>query len=140
MDDKLVNKIVEHEGIRKYAYTDTTGHITVGVGRNLSQGGEGLSTDEIFYLLKNDIARIQKDLSNYSWFKSLNDVRQGALVELAFNVGVSGLLGFNRMIGCLDAKNYAGAAKELQNSTWATQVSIARSKDMVERLSYGRYL
>ena len=67
-DPKLEEKIVQHEGIRKFVYTDTMGFSTVGIGRNISETGEGLSVDECFYLLRNDIDRCAKELSNLQWF------------------------------------------------------------------------
>lgn len=136
----LENKLVEHEGIRKFAYTDTVGKITVGIGRNIDKDGEGLSVDECFYLMRNDIDRRYRVLMQYDWFKMQNDARQGALIELAFNLGINGLLEFKDVIAALNPLNPGAAYKALNDSKWATEVSPARSKDICSRILYGRYL
>lgn len=50
---KLKNMLVQDESYRQFPYTDTTGHLTVGIGRNISQ--RGISTTEASQLLDNDI-------------------------------------------------------------------------------------
>lgn len=138
ISEKLEAKLIEHEGIRRFPYVDTTGHLTIGVGRNLKS--KGLSIAEIMLLLRNDIDEVYKQLSGYSWFKTQNDVRQDALVELAFNLGLRGLLSFKRMIAVLEPLNPSVAAKELLDSKWATQVGPNRANDIASRIRNGRYL
>ena len=138
---KLEEKLVFHEGIKKFAYTDTLGNITVGVGRCLQDKvGKGLLVDEIWYLLRNDINDVQSQLQSYSWFKNQNDVRRDALIELCFNMGLSNLLKFKKMLAALDAHNYSLASRELLDSLWSTQVGVNRSKDLASRISAGLYL
>ncbi len=90
--------------------------------------------------MRNDIDRLYRELSNYSWFKGLNDARQGVIIELAFNIGINGLLGFKRMIAALEPLNPPLAAKEMLDSKWAEQVGKNRSQDMASRMREGRYL
>ncbi len=137
----LEHKLIEHEGMKKSAYEDSLGFLTIGIGRLIdARKGAGLSVDEIFYLMRNDIDRLHRELTNYSWFKCLNDVRQGVIIELAFNVGINGLLSFKRMIAALEPLNPPLAAKEMLDSKWAEQVGANRANDMASRLREGRYL
>ncbi len=139
-DEMLIGRIVEHEGMKKFAYQDTLGYWTIGIGRCIdSKIGKGLSVDEIFMLLKNDIKDFRGQLMVHEWFTLQDDVRQGALIELAFNMGISHLLQFNNMIAALSMKSYAAACKELMDSAWAKQVSKTRSDDICWRLANGRY-
>ena len=139
-DEMLIGRITEHEGIKKFAYTDILGYITVGVGRCLdAKVGKGLSIDEIFYLLRNDIKEFRNQLGQFEWFVMQDEVRRGVLVELAFNMGIPHLLQFKKMIGALTIKNYPLACKELMDSIWATQVGKSRSDDICYRLKNGRY-
>ena len=63
------------------------------------RGGLGLSEDEIDYLLKNDIYRSRKELSEtFSWFDDLDEVRQDAMCNLHFNLGLTRLLGFKKAL------------------------------------------
>ncbi len=141
-DPKLEQKITEHEGIRKYAYLDTAGKTTVGIGRNLSQGGEGLSVDECFYLLRNDINRIYRALTLYEWFKRLSDVRQGVIIEIAFNIGIDGLLRFKNMIIALASNQYGSAAKEFLDSKLISYLYNKPLKDCISnsKLRFDFYL
>ncbi len=138
--EMLISRIVEHEGMKKFAYKDTLGYITVGIGRCLQDGvGKGLSVDECFYLLRNDIADFRSQLTKYDWFKCQDDIRQGATIELCFNMGLSHLLQFKNTIDALGRKNYPEAVKELISSKWAQQVSKSRVDDIAYRILNGRY-
>lgn len=139
-DEMLIGRLVEHEGIKRFGYLDTNGYMTVGIGRCIDpKVGKGFTIDEIFYLLRNDIADFRSMLKNYDWYKIQDDVRADALVELAFNMGIFNLLGFTKMIDALKRKSYSEAAKELLNSKWATQVGKNRASDLHGRILNGRY-
>ena len=81
--DELIEMLRRHEGVRDKVYLCSEGYETIGVGRNISADGLGLSDDEINYLLENDIERVRKELAEeYYWFAGLNDARQDASMEL----------------------------------------------------------
>ena len=80
---RLVEMIRRHEGVRSHVYLCSAGYETVGVGRNISESGLGLSDDEIDYLLENDIKRVRKELSEaYEWFEDLNEARRDAMIDI----------------------------------------------------------
>ena len=69
---KLVEMIKRHEGVKSKVYLCSAGYETIGVGRNISESGLGLSDDEIDYLLQNDIQRVKEELKDtYFWFGAL---------------------------------------------------------------------
>lgn len=136
----LENRLMAHEGVRRFAYKDTKGYITVGIGRCLETGiGKGLTTDECLYLLRNDISDFRHQLSVHNWFTMQDEVRKDALVELAFNMGTANLLKFKRAIAALTKKDYVTASAELQDSLWATQVGKNRVADIRKRIETGKY-
>lgn len=138
--EMLISRVVEHEGIKKFAYTDTLGYTTVGIGRCIdSRVGKGLSVDECFYLLNNDLKECRSQLTKYDWFTNQDEARQGALIELCFNLGITGLLGFKNMIDALKRKSYAEAVKHLKDSKWSSQVGARRVDDISYRIANGRY-
>ncbi len=138
--DELLKRITAHEGKRKSAYQDSLGYWTIGIGRLCDKRfNAGLSDDEMLYLLSNDIAKSKKELSQYDWFTKMNEVRQGVMIELNFNIGLSHLLGFKSMIGYLTKADYIHAAAAMLDSLWAKQVGENRSTDMAKRLSAGTY-
>lgn len=131
--------LIDHEGLKHHAYLDSLGVCTVGIGRNLSISGPGLSTEECFYLLGNDIARVSNELLPYRWFQFQDIVRREVLIELGFALGLPKLLLFKKMLAALDNKDYKTACKELRNSKWATQVSFERVDNICQRLITGSY-
>lgn len=107
------------EGVRLKPYKDTKGILNIGIGRNLEIG---ITLDEAYYLFNNDLNSIYNRLEKYNWFNSLNDVRQYVLINIAFNVGVNGLLEFVNMINALKNKDYDKAAFEILNSEAAVEL------------------
>lgn len=118
---KLKHLLISHENYKQFPYTDTTGHLTVGIGRNLSD--RGISTTEAFYLLDDDILYFSSKLAHYlPFFIELSENRQIALIDMCFNLGVQGFLNFKNMIAALASHDYDRAANEMLNSKWAEQV------------------
>lgn len=118
---KLKHLLVSHESFRQFPYTDITGHLTVGIGRNLSD--RGISTTEAFYLLDDDILYFSSKLAHFlSFFHDLSENRQIALIDMCFNLGVQGFLNFKEMIAALESHDYDRAADEMLNSKWHDQV------------------
>lgn len=127
--------LVKHEGLRLKPYRCTAGKLTIGVGRNLED--RGITESEAMHLLANDIVTVHRDLSaKLPWYKDLDDTRQIALIDMAVNLGVDGLLRFSKMLAHLHAKDYARAAAEALNSLWAKQVG-ARALTIADMISTG---
>ena len=136
---KLVAQLKRHEGVKSHAYKCTANMITVGVGRNIDEhGGIGLSDDEINYLLENDIKRCKQELIALSWFTDLDSVRQDALVNLCFNLGLTRLMGFKNAMAAMAEGDYERAADEFYDSRWAKQVK-SRADEVCEMIRTGRY-
>lgn len=118
---RLRNLLIHHEGYRQFPYTDTTGHLTIAIGRNLTD--RGISVNEALTLLEDDITFFTNKLrAVIPLFDRLNDARQIVLVNMCFNLGVNGLLRFKSMLKALENKDYEEAAKQMLNSKWAEQV------------------
>lgn len=133
----LIDVLVRHEGLRNKPYEDTSGHLTIGVGRNLDT--MGLSDDEIYYLLKNDIRRCETELDNsFRWYKDLDQVRQEAMINLCFNLGITRLRKFKLALRAMEAKNYEDASENFLDSLWATQVG-QRAVEVAEIIKTGEY-
>ena len=115
------------------------GYETIGVGRNISESGLGLSNDEVEYLLKNDILRCRNELlGEYDWFENLDSVRQEAMIDLSFNLGQTKLRTFVKALGHMADGNYEEAGREFYNSRWAEQVGD-RSLEVCQMIGSGEY-
>lgn len=133
--DALRAQLVEHEGERLTVYTCPSGYPTIGVGRNLI--GTGISREESRYLLDNDIRRcIGEAVSNFPWFESLDEVRQRAVIDLVFNIGIGKLKTFTTALSCFARKDYVAAADALTKSKWYGQVG-RRAKRIVAMVRTG---
>jgi lysozyme len=118
---KLKTLLVKHEAYKQFPYVDTTGHLTIGIGRNLND--RGISLTEALYLLDEDALYFSHKLSNIlKFWDRLNEARQIVLVDMCFNVGVQGLLGFKEMMLAIEVEDWVRAAQEMLDSKWATQV------------------
>jgi len=132
----LEEQLRRDEGVRNKPYVDTVGKITIGSGRNLTD--VGLSDDEITYLLQNDIRRVQGQLAGYDWYSKLDEVRQAAVANLCFNVGLGSLLHFPTMLHCLSVQDWKGAAAAALDSQWAKQVGL-RANRIADQIETGTW-
>lgn len=126
------------EGVKRAAYQDSLGFWTIGVGRLIdARRGGGLSDDEIDYLLMNDIRRAYVAAQTFSWFDGLDSVRQRAVVEMVFNLGLTRFRRFTHALAALAAGDYLAAADHLHDSLWFQQVG-ARAVRLVAMIRTGQ--
>ena len=127
--DAMVRQLRLHEGERLKPYRCTAGKLTIGVGRNLED--RGITREESAMLLANDIAAEERELLRaLPWAAKLDEVRQRVLLDMSFNLGLVGLLGFKRTLATIQAGDYQAAATMMLDSKWAKQVG-----QRAERLS-----
>ena len=80
-----------------------------GSGRNLDD--VGISEEEAEHLLANDVAKVKSKLAKaLPWIATLDEVRQAALYNMAFNLGVQGLLKFKNTLLFVQSGHYDLAA------------------------------
>ena len=140
MTEQLLEMLKRHEGVKSHVYLCSAGYETIGVGRNISKSGMGLSDDEVDYLLENDIVRVIKELSSeYPWFKDLDDVRKDAMIDISFNLGATRLRGFKRALAAMEVADYTTAAKEFLDSKWSRDVK-GRAHELASMIETGEYL
>lgn len=131
----IEEQLVLHEGLRLEPYLCTANKLTIGVGRNLDD--VGVSKSEAMFLLQNDINRVRTPLMRLAWFSELDEVRQKVVIDMAFNLGYKGLLGFRRTIAAIERKDYKAASREMMDSRWARQVG-RRAQRLAEMMATGR--
>src|SRR6185369_4604654 len=115
----LVSQLIHHEGLRLKVYTDTVGKATIGVGRNLTD--KGITSAEAMLLLDHDVDECLHDLETFTWFGTLDAVRQRVLVDLRFNLGSLGLRNFRAMLHAFAVGDFETAANEMLDSRAAQQ-------------------
>ena len=133
--DKMIEQLVDHEGLELHPYEDSLGILTIGVGRNLEE--RGISEDEAFYLLGNDIEIIWDELiKQHPIVEDLDDQRQMILLDMAFNMGVPRLGKFKKMWAAIEDGDMIEASKQALDSRWADQVG-RRAERLAERRTSG---
>ena len=133
MISNLVDLLTLHEGYRQFPYRCTAGKLTIGIGFNLDD--TGLYKDEADAVLTLRMARIGRELAaKLPWLTNLDTVRQAVLLDMAYNLGVPGLLKFKNTLADVQAGRYAAAAGKMLQSKWAGQVGkrAVRLSQMME--------
>lgn len=145
-NDTMISDLIRDEGLRLSPYRDTKNYLTTGIGRCLDTNpltpeevafvGHGcrrapITEAQARYLCANDIKRVSLRLTrNLSWWSQQPEAIQRVLVNMAFNLGIPGLMTFQNTLAAIREGRYADAAKGMRSSLWARQV-----KGRAERLA-----
>src|SRR5687768_16486678 len=113
MKEALTKQLRRDEGEVLNAYQDHLGYWTIGVGRLIDKRkGGGITSEEAAYLLSNDIDRKRAELvKRLPWVVTLDEARLGVLVNMAFQMGVDGLLGFKNTLAMVKEGKYEEASE-----------------------------
>ncbi len=133
---KLIEQLKRHEGLKLKPYKCTAGKLTIGYGRNLDD--VGITEIEAEDLLYHDLKKIKHNLSLRGFYVALSGARADAIDNMAFNIGISGLFKFKKMIAAIESQDYELAAKEMLDSKWAKQVPN-RANELAEQMRTGEY-
>lgn len=120
INEKTIEQVKRHEGFRRHPYYCTAKKFTIGYGRNLDD--VGITEEEAGELLKNDITECQAGVNKNISVDLCNPARVGVLVNMAYNLGLKGLMAFSKMIAKVEKGDFNGAAEEMLDSRWAQQV------------------
>jgi lysozyme len=130
--DAIITDLEQDEGVRFFVYDDATGkpitkgtvvigNPTIGVGRSLNI--EGLTAAETRFLLTDDIVTLApKMAAAFTFWPQLNLIRRAVLLEMSFNMGIHGLLGFPHMLAAVAAEDWPTAVAQMKASHWHDQV------------------
>ncbi len=110
--DLVIARLATEEGFRATAYRDTVGRLTIGYGFNVDAG---ITQGAARALLAAQVTEICAALAQFSWWPA-DDARQSVLLDLAFNNGIHGLLGYVHMLAAIARQDWQGAHDEILNS------------------------
>lgn len=117
MTKKLIEEIKEDEGFSGTVYEDTLGFDTIGFGTKLP-----LTEEEAELLLRE---RLNKKIQHLSIYKpiirTLDQERQDVLANMAYQMGIRGVLNFKKMWKAIENKDYVNASIEMLDSRWHEQ-------------------
>jgi len=135
----IEEQLERDEGVILSAYVDSEDYLTIGIGRLIDRRkGGGISKAEALILLRNDIFKVKEDLYRVlPWAAdSLDSIRYAVLINMCFNLGITGLCGFKKALAAIQAGQWQLAAKEMLDSKWAVQVGD-RAKRLAQQMETG---
>lgn len=147
--DEAVTELVigwlkAEEGYSPRPYDDSTGKpvtapsgtLTIGWGTNLQDRDIEPEVAELMLRLRvrDSLQEVNKHIPSAI---AASDVRHAVLVDMAYNLGIGGLLKFSKMIAAVDNQHYWPAADEMRDSVWYRQVG-ARAEILARRMESGQ--
>ena len=138
--DRLLESVKKHEGYRNKVYLDTLGKRTVGVGHLCVEDfwEDDKEYDEKFLMeiLQKDLQqaiRGARSLMEEHGCADIDEKAEELLIEMVFQLGMTGVSKFRKMWDALSEKNYIGASFEMLDSRWAKQTPN-RAKAMAKTM------
>ena len=131
----LVEALIRDEGLVLRMYKDSVGVSSIGVGHNLE--AKPITPHAAYVILADDVADAEQAvLRALPWSRNLDGPRFEALVNLAFNLGIGGLLDFKKALAAIERADWPTMARELIDSKWYTQVG-ARADRIIKQFATG---
>jgi lysozyme len=119
--DKIRKLLTLNEGRKNKMYKDSKGIPTIGIGHNLRD--VPISDRAIDVIFEDDLNDHASELfRSYPWAAEMDEVRQGALIDLFFNMGGPTLAQFKNTLAAMRVGNWEATALGLEQSAWFGQV------------------
>lgn len=116
------------EGYRAKPYLCSEGYPTIGIGTKIGPKGADISLYQLEVdekiaglFLEKELKSKLSELMKMQWYLDLNSDRQEIIQSMAYQLGVSGVLKFKKMIAAAKAGLFDEMADESLDSLWAKQ-------------------
>ena len=138
--DRLLESVKKHEGYRNKVYLDTLGKRTVGVGHlcveDFWEDDKEYEEKFLMEILQKDLQqaiRGARSLMEEHDCAAIDEKAEELLIEMVFQLGMTGVSKFKNMWKALSELNYVGASYEMLDSRWAKQTPN-RAKAMAKTM------
>ena len=138
--DRLLESVKKHEGYRNKVYLDTLGKRTVGVGHlcveDFWEDDKEYEEKFLMEILQKDLQesiRGARSLMEDHGCADIDEKAEEILIEMVFQLGMTGVSKFRNMWKALSELNYVGASYEMLDSRWAKQTPN-RAKAMAKTM------
>ncbi|MDP8728375.1 glycoside hydrolase family protein [Serratia marcescens] len=140
------------EGCKLELYKDTENYWTVGIGHLVTKnpnkaeaikilGSDKITLNQAEQLFNSDVQKTITGIKNnqilYPVYNSLDDIRKMALINMCFQIGITGVAGFKNSLAYLLKKQWKQAATNLAQSKWYRQTPN-RAKRVISVFEYGK--
>ena len=116
----LLEKIKHHEGFVEHVYDDSLGIPTIGYGFAIKDLilDEDIAED----ILMRKLERLKRNAnSRFKWLEDMPVVVQEVILNMCYQLGVTGVSKFRKAISALQEGDWNEAADEMLDSLWARQ-------------------
>ena len=106
----LIENIKESEGFVEHVYNDSLGIPTIGYGFAIKDLilDEDLASEILVRKVRDLVARVDR---KFDWFVTAHDDVKEVVVEMCYQIGLSGFSKFKKTISYLEKENYLEASK-----------------------------
>ena len=136
MENQIAKNIVEtvkkHEGFEPKVYKCPTGHDTIGYGFKVSDMyiDEDIAQEMLIRIL---IHKENQMRNTFDWVDDMPVLVQEVLLNMCYQMGISGFSKFKKTIYYLETEQYEEAADEMLDSLWHKQTP-ARSQELSDTI------
>lgn len=165
MDTQLVERILAHESVMTHGYLDgdaQKGNLGISVlagskictfsprlqaafdrglfnKADIQVGGSGLPKELAPLAVEATLRKLDGEMrKRQPIFAGLDTFRQGVVLEMAYQMGVAGVLNFTNMWKALAKDDFAEASKEMLDSVWAKRDTPKRAVELSRLMIRGR--
>ena len=147
----LVDRVTENEGYRQDVYECSNGVPTVGIGFALKDFNPSpeLCKEIVDWQIANQLICISKEHSQievanllsklhlqlterYSWYSDIPPMVKSVLIEMCFQIGLSGVGKFKKALKAIENADWKVAADEMLDSKWARKDSPLRAERLAD--------
>ena len=120
-------KIEYEEGFKSRMYKCPAGKWTIGAGINLEVTDMPKEVADLW--MKIIVDKLEDRLCEHDWYVNLSHARQTVIIDMAYQMGVRGLLGFKNMINSIVAGDYDMAAHHMLDSAYSIQTPARANRN-----------
>ena len=132
----LLENIKESEGFRSRVYKCTEGYDTIGYGFAVKD--LVMDKDIADMILERKVAELRLRVEQkFPFIDSMPEAVQDVMIEMCFQLGVSGFSKFKKTIQYLMTKQFKEAAVEMLDSKWYKQTPN-RAKKLSDIVKYAK--
>lgn len=139
---QLLQALRRDEGERGLPYKDSRGFLTIADGILIDSrvpGCPGLTHEECDLLLAHRAGKVQAEvLKALPWIITHLPARRDVLYEMAYQMGVGGLLRFDGTLMLIRTGDYIAASQGMVHTAWATETP-ERAHRLATQMRTGTY-
>jgi len=133
--DLLSQELKRDEGFRDQVYLCSAGKQTLGYGINLES--EKIPERIASLWLDDKMIWTIGQCEKFDWFYDLSDVRKRVILNMSYQMGITGVSKFKNMIRFIEEGDFRKASDEMRDSKWFRQTPN-RAERLAQMMHHNR--